>query len=768
MSLDWKTFKNHYKINNFTKSFNDFSENQTSVESTTNNINLNKINNVDYNGLGNNTDDNPTNTYDVLTAKKIGIGISPEDATSKLIVNEDNASEYIYTLNESVVVRNKAFDGNVKFLFFGSYYNLPAIWAGGTSTDYNMIINPPQGGVVGNVGIGVKEPQTTLDVNGAIQANNSISAKILSKQGDTDIVEIGNNDYGARLLLTDSIDGSPRWEIFKNDNTSLDFTLNKVQYMKVYKDNMFIEFLTNIRTHNIDVDDSDGKTIPNINWVREHVSEKKNDLWEVKTDQVQLKNDQVVKVNKLEANGINIDNATATINFNQRNNMENTNCIKNIADENTTRTNLIIEAGTPSSKGGGGHLILKGGDKNNHGKWANDREAGDAGELGNHRAGSVVLGRSGGLCYGSFLPYTFKDNDFSSPGVPSVYSTHHGLLQTYKYSFIRTKTCFCAIKYPRKPAASHPIISIDAEFETNIGSILYLTLESRTDSSHEYTDSINIESAPPRGTDGYPDTFPGVPIVLSQSPRKLVNEVTTKNGSRAYPNGSGGALLVLMYLGSVWKEISYIPSIEKSLNPDPMDSFATTFYGTVTAPSFITTSDIDENNDNDKIIPNIKWVREHVSTNNNDLWVETDQVQLKNDKVVKINNLDITGTLTIKGALSGLNLVKLDSSPTFTGTVTAQSFTATSDKNKKENIETISDATSKIESLRGVSYNLKTDNTKTHYGVVAQELEEVFPDMVHGEEGNKSVAYMEIIGVLIETVKDLNKRVKILEQTSNN
>mgnify|MGYP000515622237 CR=1 FL=1 len=30
-----------------------------------------KINNVDYNGLGNNTGDNPTNTYDVLTAKKI-------------------------------------------------------------------------------------------------------------------------------------------------------------------------------------------------------------------------------------------------------------------------------------------------------------------------------------------------------------------------------------------------------------------------------------------------------------------------------------------------------------------------------------------------------------------------------------------------------------------------------------------------------------------------------------------------------------------------
>ena len=68
--------------------------------------------------------------------------------------------------------------------------------------------------------------------------------------------------------------------------------------------------------------------------------------------------------------------------------------------------------------------------------------------------------------------------------------------------------------------------------------------------------------------------------------------------------------------------------------------------------------------------------------------------------------------------------------------------------------------------MRGVSYNLKTDNTKTHYGVVAQELEEIFPDMVHGEEGNKSVAYMEIIGVLIETVKDLNKRIQKLEESS--
>ena len=139
-------------------------------------------------------------------------------------------------------------------------------------------------------------------------------------------------------------------------------------------------------------------------------------------------------------------------------------------------------------------------------------------------------------------------------------------------------------------------------------------------------------------------------------------------------------------------------------------------------------------------------------------------------------NVGIQGNLTVNGTnLTSLisnshgsqGYALLDGTLPFTGTVTAPSFNATSDVNKKEDIETISGATEKLTSLRGVSYKLKEDEEKkTHYGVVAQEIEKVFPDMVHGEEGNKSVAYMEIIGVLIETVKDLNKRIKKLEESS--
>ena len=136
--------------------------------------------------------------------------------------------------------------------------------------------------------------------------------------------------------------------------------------------------------------------------------------------------------------------------------------------------------------------------------------------------------------------------------------------------------------------------------------------------------------------------------------------------------------------------------------------------------------------------------------------------------------LDVNGNAIILGKLTvdriednGANVVTCASNHQILGSSTAYSYNATSDENKKEDIETISDATEKLTSLRGVSYKLKEDKEKkTHYGVVAQELEKVFPDMVHGEEGDKSVAYMEIIGVLIETVKDLNKRIKKLEESS--
>ena len=86
--------------------------------------------------------------------------------------------------------------------------------------------------------------------------------------------------------------------------------------------------------------------------------------------------------------------------------------------------------------------------------------------------------------------------------------------------------------------------------------------------------------------------------------------------------------------------------------------------------------------------------------------------------------------------------------------VSEQYFAATSDINLKENIFTINSALDKTNRMRGVYFN-KKGSDKREVGVIAQEVEKVFPELVTGEEGKKTVAYANLTGVLIEAVKEL-------------
>lgn len=98
------------------------------------------------------------------------------------------------------------------------------------------------------------------------------------------------------------------------------------------------------------------------------------------------------------------------------------------------------------------------------------------------------------------------------------------------------------------------------------------------------------------------------------------------------------------------------------------------------------------------------------------------------------------------------------------GTVTATGdITAFSDSRTKINIETITEALYKVKSLRGVSYISKF-NMEERIGVVAQEVERVVPEVVHTHSnGLKSVAYQNLVGLLIEAIKALELRVAELE-----
>ena len=96
-----------------------------------------------------------------------------------------------------------------------------------------------------------------------------------------------------------------------------------------------------------------------------------------------------------------------------------------------------------------------------------------------------------------------------------------------------------------------------------------------------------------------------------------------------------------------------------------------------------------------------------------------------------------------------------------TGTVTSDDFNSTSDVKLKTNIETVENALDTTNQLRGVKFDWKSGGA-TSYGVIAQELEQVLPDLVTDGD-TKTVNYNGIIGVLIEAVKELSAKVEELE-----
>ena len=105
---------------------------------------------------------------------------------------------------------------------------------------------------------------------------------------------------------------------------------------------------------------------------------------------------------------------------------------------------------------------------------------------------------------------------------------------------------------------------------------------------------------------------------------------------------------------------------------------------------------------------------------------------------------------------------KLDVSGTIraTGDVIAYS-----DARVKDNVEIIKNALDKVTQLRGVSYTRNdVEDKTTKIGVIAQEVLEVLPEVVQqDDEGKYSVAYGNMVGLLIEAIKEQDKKIERLE-----
>jgi hypothetical protein len=98
----------------------------------------------------------------------------------------------------------------------------------------------------------------------------------------------------------------------------------------------------------------------------------------------------------------------------------------------------------------------------------------------------------------------------------------------------------------------------------------------------------------------------------------------------------------------------------------------------------------------------------------------------------------------------------------YTGTLSATEFNSLSDVRFKENFEQITNALDVIDQINPVSFTWKETGEKA-YGVIAQEIEEVIPELVRTMKGKKTVSYAQIIPFLVQAIKDLRKDIENLK-----
>ena len=93
--------------------------------------------------------------------------------------------------------------------------------------------------------------------------------------------------------------------------------------------------------------------------------------------------------------------------------------------------------------------------------------------------------------------------------------------------------------------------------------------------------------------------------------------------------------------------------------------------------------------------------------------------------------------------------------------------TAYSDIRRKKDLLKIDNALDKVEQLTGYTYTNKKDN-KRYTGLIAQDVEKVLPEAVTTEtDGHLSLAYGNMMGLLVEAVKELTRKNEILEARLN-
>ena len=156
-------------------------------------------------------------------------------------------------------------------------------------------------------------------------------------------------------------------------------------------------------------------------------------------------------------------------------------------------------------------------------------------------------------------------------------------------------------------------------------------------------------------------------------------------------------------------------------------------------------------------------------------WNDDNSASVGMSNVVEDTTPQLGGTLDINGnylSMTSSDLTIRDGSTIrFTFARTTGQFTATgdvtafSDSRLKGNIEPINNALDKVSKLNGVTFSRNNEYRNRRYtGVIAQDVLKVLPEAVHLEEnGYYSVSYGNLVGLLIESIKELKEEINELK-----
>jgi hypothetical protein len=124
-----------------------------------------------------------------------------------------------------------------------------------------------------------------------------------------------------------------------------------------------------------------------------------------------------------------------------------------------------------------------------------------------------------------------------------------------------------------------------------------------------------------------------------------------------------------------------------------------------------------------------------------------------------IRSTNNSGTTAWTPIITGVGGQTISGNLTLSGTLTINS-----DARIKENLTPLTGALDKVKALTGYNYN-RIGSEKLEMGVVAQEVQKVAPELVlEDKEGTLSVAYQNMVALLIEAVKEQSAEIAALKE----